>query len=146
MKSLIYNFDVYESSIGSDLSVVNAEGVVSVALRNPNGDTVATVPVTGSEAGTGISGWAGFDEFGNMLTSGFASTGVNQYGWHGSAQRAVNGSGLILMGVRLYNSVTGSFTSRDPILGGNTTAYVYPQDPINSHDLDGMFLKWLRKK
>lgn len=50
------------------------------------------------------------------------------------------------MGVRLYNSATGAFTSRDPIDGGNTTTYAYPQDPINQHDLDGQWLRLRWKK
>ena len=41
------------------------------------------------------------------------------------------------MGARLYNNITGHFTSVDPVPGGNTTAYTYPQDPINQYDLDG---------
>ena len=45
--------------------------------------------------------------------------------------------GLILMGARLYNRATGQFTSTDPIHGGNSTAYTYPQDPINGYDLTG---------
>lgn len=46
-------------------------------------------------------------------------------------------AGLTLMGVRLYNARRGLFTSVDPVAGGNSTAYTYPQDPINSYDLDG---------
>ena len=41
------------------------------------------------------------------------------------------------MGDRLYNPTTGRFTSPDPEPGGNTTAYTYPLDPINSYDIDG---------
>ena len=41
------------------------------------------------------------------------------------------------MGARLYNSVTALFTSVDPVRGGNTTAYTYPQDPINFTDPSG---------
>jgi len=37
----------------------------------------------------------------------------------------------------LWDAVTGLFTSVDPVPGGNTTDYVYPQDPINGFDLDG---------
>lgn len=47
------------------------------------------------------------------------------------------------MGVRLYNPVTGRFTSPDPIPGGNDTTYAYRADPINKYDLDG---KRARKK
>lgn len=41
------------------------------------------------------------------------------------------------MGARLYKQTTGLFTSLDPVYGGNTTAFTYPQDPINYRDLDG---------
>ena len=41
------------------------------------------------------------------------------------------------MGVRLYNATRGLFTALDPVPGGNDTAYNYPNDPINSLDLDG---------
>jgi hypothetical protein len=41
------------------------------------------------------------------------------------------------MGVRLYNPLTGQFTSLDPVPGGNSTAYAYPTDPTNNFDLDG---------
>ena len=42
------------------------------------------------------------------------------------------------MGARLYLPHAGTFTSLDPVEGGNTTAFTYPQDPVNSQDLDGM--------
>jgi len=41
------------------------------------------------------------------------------------------------MGVRLYNAKTGLLTSVDLVIGGNTTAYTYPQDPLNLLDLTG---------
>ena len=135
----------YESTIGGDLALTITDGVVSVALSNPNGDVVATLPLNGDDAGAGITSWASFDEYGNLTSTTPANTGVNTYGWHGQSQRALDGSGLILMGVRLYNSATGAFTSRDPIDGGNTTTYAYPQDPINQHDLDGKWRKWAKR-
>lgn len=46
-------------------------------------------------------------------------------------------AGLTLMGVRVYNPMTGRFIQTDPVPGGNANAYVYPQDPINAFDLDG---------
>lgn len=49
------------------------------------------------------------------------------------------------MGVRLYNPVRGAFTTVDPVAGGNTTAYAYPQDPINKVDLDGKAKKKKKK-
>lgn len=43
------------------------------------------------------------------------------------------------MGARLYNSVTGLFTSRDPVEGGNTTSYAYPQGPVGMNDITGLW-------
>ncbi|KJY28949.1 hypothetical protein VR46_37560, partial [Streptomyces sp. NRRL S-444] len=48
-------------------------------------------------------------------------------------------TGLTLMGVRLYNPLSGRFLSLDPVQGGNDNAYGYPADPINQYDLDGRF-------
>mgnify|MGYP001940238033 CR=1 FL=1 len=43
------------------------------------------------------------------------------------------------MGARLYNPVTGRFTSTDPVYGGNANTYTYPVDPVNMTDLNGLF-------
>jgi|GEM_PF-2579019 len=128
----------YESTIGGDLALTITGGVTELAVNNPHGDTVTTIPLTGDQAGTGIEGWAQYDEYGNQLTDP-VSTGATTYGWHGADQRALDASGLILMGARLYSSVTGLFTTRDPVAGGNTTTYCYPQDPIGMSDIPGLF-------
>jgi RHS repeat-associated protein len=65
------------------------------------------------------------------------------YGWLGAKQRATDATGLMLMGVRLYNPRTGLFTSVDPVSGGGSTAYAYPTDPINQTDLTGE--RWRRR-
>lgn len=83
-----------------------------------------------------FGGWSNYDEYGNA-TNATADTGIVNYGWLGGKQRAVSGAGLTLMGVRLYNPVTGLFTSTDLVEGGNANAYTYPSDPINSFDTDG---------
>lgn len=36
------------------------------------------------------------------------------------------------MGARLYNSVTGLFTIRDPVEGENSTSYAYPLNPVGA--------------
>ena len=71
--------------------------------------------------------------------AGAADTGAASYGWLGSSERAVLDSGLILMGARLYNAVTGRFLSSDPVAGGNEIAYNYPNDPVNRFDTTGLF-------
>ncbi len=133
----------YESTIGGDLALTITRSTVELAVNNPHGDVVATVPLTGTGAGQGITGWAQYDEYGNQLTEP-VSTGATSYGWHGADERAVDTSGLILMGARLHNSVTGLFTSRDPVEGGNTTSYAYPQDPVGMNDITGMW-GWLKR-
>lgn len=132
----------YESTIGGDLALTITDDVVELAINNPHGDTVTTIPLTGDEAGTGIKGWAQYDEYGNQTTDP-VSTGATSYGWHGADQRALDTSGRILMGARLYNPATGLFTSRDPGEGGNSTTYTHPQDPIGMQDISGQW-GWFR--
>lgn len=88
-----------------------------------------------------MSRWTTYDEYGNATRLSSSTVG-NMYRWHGADQRAVLAAGLILMGVRLYNPVTGHFTTRDPVPGGNSTMYAYPQDPLNSDDLDGLAARY----
>jgi RHS repeat-associated protein len=70
--------------------------------------------------------------------------GTAGYGWLGAKERSTTteSAGLTLMGDRLYNAVTGRFTSPDPEPGGNPNAYTYPLDPINMFDLDGHWGGW----
>lgn len=128
----------YESTIGGDLALTITAQQVELAVNNPHGDTVTTIPLTGTDAGQGIKGWAQYDEYGNQTTDP-VNTGATTYGWHGADQRALDASGLILMGARLYNSVAGLFTSRDPVEGGNSTTYAYPQDPVGMNDISGQW-------
>ncbi|MCO1339940.1 hypothetical protein BJH93_13745 [Kocuria polaris] len=129
--------------IGGDLGLVIEDGKVRLSLNNPHGDTVATVTLPGSGNAQGIDSWSSFDEYGNPAGPLAATGAGTRYGWHGADQRAANATtGLILMGARLYNPATGLFTTRDPVAGGNTTTYAYPQDPINKEDVSGEWSKW----
>lgn len=134
-------------SLGGDLSAtINTDGGLSLSLANPHGDVVTTVDIpttqTADTPATAISGWATYDEYGNP-TADVGSVdqvdGPLGYGWLGTKQRSTTTAtaGLTLMGVRFYNGARGLFTSLDPVPGGNDTAYNYPNDPINSFDLDG---------
>ena len=83
-----------------------------------------------------------YDEYGNTTTDP-KTRPANA--WHGQQQRTTNSTtGLIQMGVRLYNSITGLFLQQDPVHGGNPNTYTHPVDPINSMDLTGEinFGKW----
>lgn len=108
-----------------------------MSLADPHGDVVTTVDVPTTGPATGISHWADYDDFGNPNTAPPPVDGAD-YGWLGAHQRATTPTGLLLMGARLYNPATAQFTSIDPVYGGNTTNYAYPQDPINHADLDGL--------
>ena len=139
----------YGASLGGDLgltltAVAEGSPVVEVTLADPLGSIASTVTLTGDGPRFGTTGV--YDEYGNTVTTA-SSTSVIDYGWLGAKERATNpATGLTLMGARLYNPVTGLFTSVDPVPGGNTTAYTYPQDPINKMDLDGKAWGWIKKK
>jgi len=101
-----------------------------------HGDVVSTLPNTTTYVG--LANYTEATEFG-VARTGTTALGQN-YGWLGAKRRSTDTlGGLTLMGVRLYNAITGRFLSRDPVPGGNDNTYLYPADPINMFDLDG---KW----
>lgn len=115
-----------------------------------HGDILTQVLLPTSGDATGIPSWFPVDEYGNQLQLWFTAFGLfptqisdgiwdggMAYGWLGAKEREIHASGLMLMGARVYNPYNGSFTSVDPVFGGNTTVYAYPQDPINIFDLTG---------
>ncbi|GAB2993771.1 hypothetical protein GCM10027184_55350 [Saccharothrix stipae] len=140
----------YTELVGDDLALtVDNTAAAELTIANPHGDVVTTIDIpAASAAATSITGWSTYDEYGNPTTPNTTTTGEVEYGWLGAKQRAVSGAGLTLMGVRLYNPVTGLFTSTDPVSGGNSNAYTYPSDPVNDEDLDGRWRKpkWLTWK
>lgn len=134
---------------GNLVMTTGKSGGRKLLLTDLHGDTLATVPIAdGSSAATWSSlRFTANDEYGNPLALSSSAEGTSRYSWHATAQRAfTTGLGAVLMGARPYLPYTGTFTTIDPVPGGNTTAYAYPQDPINSQDLDGQWKKWLNKK
>ncbi|MEJ3748418.1 DNRLRE domain-containing protein [Actinomycetes bacterium KLBMP 9797] len=122
----------------------SASGAVDWQITNLHGDVVATI--SGDEAG--LSSTSEANEYGIPQDS--TEVGTQRYGWLGGAQRAADApSGLILMGVRLYNTVTGRFLQIDPVPGGGCGRYEYTcADPTNTTDLDGKWCLvrcWIKK-
>jgi RHS repeat-associated protein len=124
----------YVSVLGLGMVASTTGTTTTLHLANLHGDTVATM--ADNQGVATVDSYTESDEYGNPITMG---TQPQRYGWLGSHQRSTDTvGGLMLMGARLYNPATGAFTSQDPVYGGNTTPYTYPQDPINSTDLTGM--------
>ncbi|MFY1616319.1 RHS repeat-associated core domain-containing protein [Micromonospora sp. WMMD736] len=112
---------------------------VNWQITNLHGDLVAAIH-GGDE---GLSSTSEADEYGTPRNPG--DIGTQRYGWLGAKQRAADTpSGIILMGVRLYNPATGRFLQTDPVEGGSCNDYDYAcADPVNAFDLDGK--KWCWK-
>ncbi|MGP7961317.1 DNRLRE domain-containing protein [Sanguibacter sp. A247] len=140
----------YAGAIAGDMLYTQVDSeeatLTSVGIADPIGSVVATLTLSDvggvrtALPGDG-SGLAVYDEYGNRAGAG-VKAGALDYGWLGGKERASDPSGLLLMGVRLFNSVTGLFTSVDPVVGGNESVYGYPNDPINKLDLDGNAWNW----
>jgi RHS repeat-associated protein len=146
----------YVTGLAGDLTAthVTEDAATQVMIADPHGDITATITLPQDDSpAAGIDSWHDTDEYGNPRNLGAASGstpagGVTSagYGWHGAKQRSADTpAGLTLMGARLYNPVTGHFTSTDPVAGGNDTTYTYPVDPVGKSDLDGRRASWKRK-
>ncbi|MFF9400819.1 DNRLRE domain-containing protein [Streptomyces sp. NPDC014744] len=127
-----------ESASGDLAATTGARGDVVLQLTNVHGDVMLALPLT--EGGDIVA--LDSDEYGNPRAGQLPV----RYGWLGGKQRSAETlTGLTLMGVRLYNPVTGRFLSVDPVYGGGENRYGYPGDPVNQFDIDGKSW-WSRTK
>lgn len=130
---------------GTQLATSTDGGTATWELTGLHGDVVATAPTTATVPSTGTE----YDEFGASAdTTGTLAPKGLRHGWLGGYGKhtAFTPGGLIHMGARVYNPVSGRFLQVDPIEGGSANAYDYcGQDPANCVDLDGRMSLSLKK-
>ena len=133
--------DLTSGGLSSSITTTGETTTGELALANPRGDVSATITLPADrETVQGLDRWSRYTEYGTPVVTpptGAGGAAANGYGWLGAKQRTTTETGILLMGARLYNPVTGLFTSFDPIYGGNDTPYAYPNDPINKQDTTG---------
>ncbi|MER8048150.1 RHS repeat-associated core domain-containing protein, partial [Streptomyces sp. NPDC094032] len=119
-----------ESASGDLAATTSGNGNTVLQLTTIHGDVALQLPLDTNDAPLVLDN----DEYGNPRTGQPAT----RYNWLGAKQRSSETlTGVMLMGVRLYNPQTGRFLSIDPVYGGGDNRYGYPGDPINQYDLDG---------
>ncbi|MFN8157472.1 MAG: DNRLRE domain-containing protein [Candidatus Nanopelagicales bacterium] len=131
----------YVAGLAGGMIATVAGGKVIVGLADLHGDIPLTTTSTQAVSPDGTI--TDTDEYGIVSDGAGGSTAGPRYAWLGTAQRdATAANGLTLMGVRLYNPVTGRFLSTDLVYGGNSTTYSYPDDPVNKTDVTGRCWSW----
>ncbi|MFE4370527.1 DNRLRE domain-containing protein [Streptomyces sp. NPDC056835] len=128
-----------DSASGDLAATTGKTGDTVLQLSTIHGDIALQLPLDTSKAPVALDS----DEYGNPRPGRAAA----RYGWLGAKQRSAETvTGLVLMGVRLYNPATGRFLSVDPVYSGGDNAYAYPGDPVNQFDLDGKWWSWKKTK
>ncbi|MEU1217751.1 DNRLRE domain-containing protein [Streptomyces microflavus] len=114
-------------------ALTSGTGDTVLQLSNLHGDVAVQLPLDPAAAPVVQR----YDEYGKPLDGTASAT----YGWLGTYQRdSGTASGVVLMGVRLYDSATGRFLSVDPVQGGNDNNYEYCRgNPVSCLDLSGEY-------
>ncbi|MFD7066699.1 DNRLRE domain-containing protein [Streptomyces sp. NPDC059913] len=130
--ALTRNVETVTGTLGA---TTGKTGDTVLQLTDIHGDVALQLPLDTAKAPVALDN----DEYGNARSGNPAA----RYGWLGSQQRSSETpTGLMLMGVRLYDPVRGRFLQTDPVYGGSANAYDYSNaDPCNATDTDGTYPK-----